>query len=56
MEITPVTKDQEIEYDDPHLAAVEQNPDKPENLSWTTLLAICVSTISFCSRPPFSAT
>jgi hypothetical protein len=29
--------------DDPHRAALEDNPDKPEKLTWSTVLSIFVS-------------
>lgn len=32
-----------LDLDDPHRAALEDNPDKAERLTWTTLLAVIVS-------------
>ena len=32
-----------VDFDDPHKAAIEGNPEKPQSLSWPTMLAIFVS-------------
>lgn len=40
-----------LDLDDPHRAALEDNPEKAETLTWTTLLAVAVSSI----RPPVSS-
>jgi hypothetical protein len=31
-----------LDLDDPHRAAIEDNPEKAETLTWTTLLAVLV--------------
>ncbi len=38
----PLAEDVYLE-DDPHRAALEDNPDKPEKLTWGTVLSIFVS-------------
>lgn len=35
-----------LDLDDPHRAALEDNPEKAETLTWTTLLAVLVSPIN----------
>ncbi len=34
-----------LDLDDPHRAALEDNPVRAEKLTWTTLLAVIVSSI-----------
>jgi hypothetical protein len=34
-----------LDLDDPHRAALEDNPERAEKLTWTTLLAVIVRSI-----------
>jgi hypothetical protein len=42
----PLEETSSIDWDDPHRAALADNPEKAEKLSWSTILAVMVSTPS----------
>ncbi len=46
----PVDKNVYLE-DDPHRAALEDNPEVPEKLTWSTVLSIFVSELSPLTSP-----
>jgi len=41
-----------LDFEDPHRAALEDNPEKAETLTWRTLLAVLVSPIILHIRLP----